>query len=150
METVKDVRRYGRSIAILEVDLDDFGSFNLEHGYRLGDRILKAAAKRLTSLLGSDVPLARVGGDSFGVCIPGADRPAAEAVAEKIAASFAGEPFRVEGRDVLVTVSVGGCCSHTDRKIARLPLEASRALQAVRRDGRGRCRVVELGAFALE
>jgi diguanylate cyclase (GGDEF)-like protein len=150
LETVKDVRRYGRSIAILEVDLDEFGSFNLEHGYRLGDRVLKAAAKRLTSLLGSDVPVARVGGDSFGVCIPGADRPAAEAVAEKIASSFAGDPLCVEGKAVAVTVSVGGCCSHTDKKIARLPLEASRALQAVRRDGKGRCRVVELGAFELE
>jgi diguanylate cyclase (GGDEF)-like protein len=150
LETVKDVRRYGRSIAILEVDLDDFGSFNLERGYRLGDKVLRASARRLEKLLGSDASIARVGGDSFGVCLPGADRPAAEAVAEKIASSFSGEPFVIDGTDIIVSVSIGGCCSHTDRKIAQLPLEASRSLERIRREGKGRCRIVELGAFALE
>jgi diguanylate cyclase (GGDEF)-like protein len=150
LETVKDVRRYGRSIAILEVDIDDFGSFNLEKGYRLGDRVLRASARRLQDLLGSEVSVARVGGDSFGVCLPGADRSAAEAVAEKIASSFASEPLEVDGTGISLTVSVGGCCSHTDKKIAQLPLEASRALASIRREGKGRCRVVELGAFALE
>ncbi len=150
LETVKDVRRYGKSIAILEVDLDDFGSFNLERGYRLGDKVLKASARRLQKLLGSDASIARVGGDSFGVCLPGADRPAAEAVAEKIASSFADDPLVIEGTEVLASVSVGGCCSHTDRKIAQLPLEASRSLERIMQEGKGRCRVVELGAFALE
>jgi diguanylate cyclase (GGDEF)-like protein len=150
LDTVKDVRRYGRSIAVLEVDLDDFGGFNLQHGYRLGDRVLNACARRLEDLLGAEASIARVGGDSFGICLPGADRIAAEAVAEKVAASFTDEPLEIDGDPFPVTVSIGGCCSHTDRKIAQLPLEASRALEQVRQNGRSRCRVVELGAFSLE
>jgi len=150
LETVRDVRRYGRSVAVLEVDIDRFGDFNLEQGYRMGDLVLKASSRRLESILGSSGSIARVGGDSFGVCLPDADRIAAEAVAEKIAASFSNDPLDVDGSPVSVTVSIGGCCSHTDRKIVRLPLEASRSLERAKQDGTGKCLIVELGAFTLE
>jgi len=150
LETVRDVRRYGRSVAVLEVDIDRFGDFNLEQGYRMGDLVLKACSRRLESTLGSGASIARVGGDSFGVCLPDADRIAAEAVAEKIAASFSNRPLDVDGSPVSVTVSIGGCCSHTDRKIVRLPLEASRSLERAKQDGTGKCRIIELGAFTLE
>lgn len=52
-------------IAIL--DIDDFSEINDALGHQQGDRLLQAVAERLKLELGSDVILARLGGDTFGL-----------------------------------------------------------------------------------
>ncbi len=52
-------------IAIL--DIDDFSEINDALGHQQGDRLLQAVAERLKLELGSDVVLARLGGDTFGL-----------------------------------------------------------------------------------
>ncbi len=52
-------------IAIL--DIDDFSEINDALGHQQGDRLLQAVAERLKLELGSNVILARLGGDTFGL-----------------------------------------------------------------------------------
>jgi len=52
-------------IAIL--DLDDFSEINDALGHQQGDRMLQAVADRLKRNLGTDVVLARIGSDTFGI-----------------------------------------------------------------------------------
>ena len=55
------------SDAIAILDIDDFSEINDALGHQQGDRLLQAVAERLKFELGSEVVVARLGGDTFGL-----------------------------------------------------------------------------------
>ncbi|MBB3349861.1 bifunctional diguanylate cyclase/phosphodiesterase [Sphingomonas sp. BK069] len=57
-------------LAVVLIDLDGFKEANDCHGHAAGDAILRAVARRLTSIFGADSTIARLGGDEFGVLVP--------------------------------------------------------------------------------
>lgn len=60
--------KQGREIAIVFLDLDDFGTIDKEYGHVFGDEILVLVAKRLKSLMANGVDyLSRYAGDEFAV-----------------------------------------------------------------------------------
>jgi diguanylate cyclase (GGDEF)-like protein len=99
--------RGGEGAAVLFCDLDRFKHVNDALGHAAGDELLRQVATRLRGVLrGSDV-VGRLSGDEFALMLPGVTEPtAAEALAGRVVACFA-EPFRVEGRELRVTTSVG-------------------------------------------
>lgn len=76
--------REGKEIAILFVDMDDFGAINKTYGHVLGDRVIQAVAKSLMGLVDvkRDV-LCRYGGDEF-VVVTLLSKPEAEVLAQRI------------------------------------------------------------------
>jgi GGDEF domain-containing protein len=83
----------GAVSALLFIDLDDFKQVNDTHGHGAGDRLLRAAAARLLSLLRPQDRVARFGGDEFVVLLDRCDGPLhGAAVAERIIAAFS-QPF---------------------------------------------------------
>jgi diguanylate cyclase (GGDEF)-like protein len=94
-------------LALLFIDLDRFKNINDSLGHRFGDLVLVGAAQRLRDALPAGASLARLGGDEFTVVLP--DVPHAHdaaAVAQRLLEAFAA-PLRVEGSDVVVTLSIG-------------------------------------------
>ncbi len=57
---------YERQIAVY-FDLDNFKTINENHGYLIGDEILKVVAERLKKAAGLDATVARLGGDEFAI-----------------------------------------------------------------------------------
>ena len=53
-------------------DLDDFKAVNDRYGHDFGDRVLIAAARRLTGVAGDGAVVARTGGDEFVLLLPDA------------------------------------------------------------------------------
>jgi len=71
--------------ALLFIDLDDFKQVNDEHGHLVGDQLLQAIARRITSCVREADTVARIGGDEFVALLENvADQTQAEAVAGKI------------------------------------------------------------------
>jgi len=71
--------------ALLFIDLDDFKQVNDEHGHMVGDQLLQAIARRITSCVREADTVARIGGDEFVALLENvADLTQAEAVAGKI------------------------------------------------------------------
>jgi len=106
--------------ALLYVDLDRFKVVNDLIGHSAGDRLLIAAARRLTGALPSAMQIARFGGDEFLVLMP--DAPTDESVwhiAEQIRSAFA-DSFRHAGEEFVITPSIG---------IARYPNDGLNAQQ---------------------
>ena len=116
----REVRRaapHKRRLAVLFMDLDGFKNINDTLGHASGDLVLQWTAQRLRNgLRPSDLlsrndddsyGLARLGGDEFTALILDIERPAdAFAVAERIGLMMR-QPFVLEGREVVVTASVG-------------------------------------------
>jgi len=96
-----------RMVAVVLVDLDHFKFINDSHGHRFGDLLLQAAAARLVATQPDPDCVGRLGGDEFVVLLA---RPAKRAdsyvLAQRLIEAFR-RPLRVDGRDVVVTASIG-------------------------------------------
>ncbi|MBI1944001.1 MAG: EAL domain-containing protein [Betaproteobacteria bacterium] len=101
-------------LAVLFVDVDRFKHINDALGHRAGDRVLAELAARFRRCLrGGDVA-ARLGGDDFVILIENlASGSGAAEVANKLLATSR-EPVLLEGRDVPLSVSIGGALSPAD------------------------------------
>ena len=78
-------KRYGHSMAVAFLDLDDFKQLNDTRGHKVGDLALKATAVVLRNTLRSTDFVARIGGDEFAVLLPETDFEAAQEAGEKVA-----------------------------------------------------------------
>jgi diguanylate cyclase (GGDEF)-like protein/PAS domain S-box-containing protein len=94
------------SFAVLSVDLDRFKEINDIFGHSTGDRLLRAAAGRLSATLDGAF-LARVGGDEFAVIVTESPAPTQAArLAERLLAAVA-DDFEIEGHRLRIGLSVG-------------------------------------------
>jgi diguanylate cyclase (GGDEF)-like protein len=93
--------------AVLFCDLDRFKQVNDVLGHAAGDELLRQVAARLRGALRPGDTVGRLSGDEFAVLLPGVtDEAAADEVARRVVGCF-DEPFRIEGRQLRVTTSVG-------------------------------------------
>lgn len=100
-------RRYGTTGAVLFLDLDDFKSVNDRLGHGGGDKVLVKVATLLRGRLRDSDFLGRLGGDEFGVLLPRADGPQAEAVAGQLLKAIASDQTVVDGKAIGIAASIG-------------------------------------------
>jgi diguanylate cyclase (GGDEF)-like protein len=105
-EQIERTLQDGGPAAVMVTDVDRFKDVNDTLGHHSGDLLLKICADRLQGAVRDSDTVARLGGDEFAVLLPGADRDVAEAVAERVYEAFR-QPFRLDGADLDVRVSVG-------------------------------------------
>ncbi len=105
--------RAGRAVAVLFIDLDRFKVINDSLGHPIGDQLLQATAERLKQCIREGDTVARLGGDEFTVLLsdlptepPATAQGAAAVVAEKIQYTLS-QPLTLEGREVLISPSIG-------------------------------------------
>ncbi|KZE33315.1 hypothetical protein AVW16_09135 [Crenobacter luteus] len=99
--------RSGRRLAVLFLDLNRFKPVNDTYGHAAGDAVLKVLAQRLTGALRAEDTVARLGGDEFVVLLErvgGNDDVDTLVVRLK---NVVGQPIEVDGRSVVLGVSVG-------------------------------------------
>jgi diguanylate cyclase (GGDEF)-like protein len=75
-------------VAVVIVDLDNFKTINDTHGHPYGDEVLRAVGAALRSVIRGCDTAARVGGEEFGLILPGSDSRSAFAVAERARAAI--------------------------------------------------------------
>jgi len=88
------------------MDLDHFKLINDTLGHSLGDQLLIEAAGRLQQHAKEKDLIARLGGDEFVFLLPCAGQTQAAEFASGLLNSFE-KPFRLNGEDVFVTLSIG-------------------------------------------
>lgn len=97
----------GSLVAVHFLDLDHFKNINDLFGHPMGDRLLRAVAKRLLETVRESDLVARLGGDEFAVLQIGArDRDAVEVLAQRISQALR-VPFSFEEGEAQTGVSVG-------------------------------------------
>jgi diguanylate cyclase (GGDEF)-like protein/PAS domain S-box-containing protein len=101
-------RRKKTKFALLYIDLDNFKEINDSLGHGLGDKLLKAVAGRLSSIVRREIDtLARMGGDEY-MFILGDITMAedAEKITENVL-SMVRKPFKIEDIKHHITASIG-------------------------------------------
>jgi diguanylate cyclase (GGDEF)-like protein len=97
----------GGLAGVFFLDLDNFKHVNDGMGHVFGDRVLQAVAERLRAAVSEFGYCARLGGDEFTVVCETARRAEdIEHAARKIVQSFQ-EPLVVDGRELLMGLSLG-------------------------------------------
>ncbi|MFJ3583230.1 aminotransferase class I/II-fold pyridoxal phosphate-dependent enzyme [Streptomyces sp. NPDC090127] len=133
-------RRESTLTCMLFVDLDDFKVVNDTMGHSVGDELLVAVARRLTSVLRLSDTAARLGGDEFAVLIEGAREPGdAEALAAQIVHTLS-QPFHLTDGAVSVSTSVGVATVLDSAHAEELLGHADLALYAAKAAGKKRWR----------
>ncbi|PZP57431.1 MAG: hypothetical protein DI596_09255, partial [Azospira oryzae] len=105
-QALASAQRQGGELAVMFIDLDLFKHINDSLGHATGDRLLEAAARRLSSCVRESDTVARLGGDEFVVVLNGITEEAMTTVAQKILEALR-EPFVVEGHVLHLTCSIG-------------------------------------------
>jgi diguanylate cyclase (GGDEF)-like protein/PAS domain S-box-containing protein len=100
--------RRSRQAGVIFLDLDGFTAINDLVGHGAGDLVLAQAARRLRAVVPAQETVARWGGDEFAVLMENATATQEIVeLAERLAGTIAGEPFRVADREIGMTASVG-------------------------------------------
>uniref|UniRef100_UPI000AF23662 putative bifunctional diguanylate cyclase/phosphodiesterase n=1 Tax=Streptomyces aureus TaxID=193461 RepID=UPI000AF23662 len=134
-------RRESTLTCMLFVDLDDFKVVNDTMGHSVGDELLVAVARRLTSVLRLTDTAARLGGDEFAVLIEGAREPRdAETLAAEIVHTLS-QPFHLTDGAVSVSTSVGVATVLDSAHAEELLGHADLALYAAKAAGKKRWRL---------
>jgi diguanylate cyclase (GGDEF)-like protein len=95
-----------QSMALLLIDFDNFKTINDTLGHPIGDRLLKAATKRMVRCIRQEDFIARLGGDEFIVLLNKSDTNAAMMVAEKLINVLA-RTFQFGEYTMRISASVG-------------------------------------------
>ncbi len=77
-------KRYGQSLSLLSIDLDNFKTVNDEYGHPVGDKLLACVARTLKSNIRVIDIAARFGGDEFCILFPQIGPHAASRIADKL------------------------------------------------------------------
>ncbi len=94
-------------LALIFIDLDGFKAVNDAYDHETGDKLIRAVAAGLESVVAGDGIIARLGGDEFAVLVTG---ESAVNRSERIAArvlAFVKEPFDIDGRIASIGASIG-------------------------------------------
>lgn len=106
-QMIKDAKRCNNKLAVLFLDLDDFKKVNDTLGHSVGDELLIQAAARLQNTIRSDDVVGRLGGDEFIILFNDIDdQEDVETAANKLLQQFY-QPFQLESRELVSTISIG-------------------------------------------
>jgi diguanylate cyclase (GGDEF)-like protein len=100
-------RRYDRTFSLVVFDIDHFKKINDTYGHLAGDAVLRQLGALVRGKVRRDDVCARIGGEEFAVVLPEIQREGASELARKLLELVATTPFKFEGQNIEVTISLG-------------------------------------------
>ena len=131
-------KRNEKKLAVLFLDLDDFKTVNDTYGHHIGDQLLIAFAKRLEGIFRKSDTFARLSGDEFAVILEtiSSHKDVAKIAQKTIA--LCSTPYKLDGNDVLVMLSMGISIYPEDGRDADTLLQrADAAMYRAKEQGEG-------------
>ncbi|MEW8506264.1 MAG: EAL domain-containing protein [Candidatus Thiodiazotropha sp.] len=145
---LSNAKRHGNGLALLYLDLDNFGVINDSAGHTTGDELLRQVAKRLRHVIRQPDLVARQGGDEFLILmVPATKDERIDDLARQLALesttlaqrvlSLMHEPFLVDGNTYYIKTSIGISLYPEDAKNrVELMKNADAAMYTAKGDGR--------------
>ena len=95
---VARAQRYGRQLALVVFDLDDFKAINDRIGHLAGDAVLAEIAERVRDVVRTADVACRVGGDEFAVILPESSMDDADQLYHRLRGAVSTRPVGQAGR----------------------------------------------------
>ena len=130
-------------VSVLMIDVDKFKQINDRYGHSIGDAVLRHFAELVSENLRQTDMAGRLGGEEFGIVLPGADVDSAMHYAERLRQRVANLPLVKGDTCIAFTVSIGvtqlvASDANPDAALARVDI----ALYRAKEFGRNRVEVV--------
>jgi diguanylate cyclase (GGDEF)-like protein len=100
-------KRFGSPVAVLMLDIDWFKRVNDTHGHAMGDAVLRHLAELTKGRLRGIDLFGRLGGEEFGILLPGTDGPGAWQFADRFRRDVAETPIKSCAGTIPITISIG-------------------------------------------
>lgn len=136
-------RQRGEPLCLVLFDIDHFKRVNDSYGHPTGDAVLARVGEAIGSFCGASDVAGRVGGEEFGVALPGATLQTAIAFAERLRTYIETQTFSADSHAdpaaFRITVSAGiAALQNGQRETVDLKAAADRALYRAKEAGRNR------------
>jgi diguanylate cyclase (GGDEF)-like protein len=125
--------RYGRPLALVMFDVDNFKHINDTLGHPVGDLVLAGIARRIKRKMRTTDYLGRWGGEEFLLICPETDTQGATQIAERMRRAIRRKGFSSAG---VVTASFGVGCHSGEGNVEVLIQRADQYLYAAKQRGR--------------
>ena len=135
----KELNRADRNqseFALLLFDVDHFKKVNDTYGHAVGDLVLKEISRVVRKELRDVDVFGRLGGEEFGVVLPGANLTKAHVVADRLRQLVKAAVIKINADYVGVTISVGIIASKGKSVRDELMKQADSALYSAKHSGR--------------
>lgn len=136
LQHLVDIAR-GGCVAIVSIDY--FRAMNMRHGQSFGDEVLVVFSELLRTLMRSDDIIARIGGESLAVLLPGVPAASGRAMCDRIVSTLSDIRGTVDRDGTPITASIGlsPICATLDETMTR----AEMALFLAKAKGRNRLEI---------
>lgn len=137
-EMIEKSQERSEDLTLAMIDIDMFMNINNEHGYEVGDEVIRAVANHISNNTPDSSEIYRYSGDEFAVIFPSTEKERAFLMMEKLRESFS---FNRENGDkqVNVTLSIGiSSCPEDGSRITEIVRKAEGALFRAKKAGRNK------------
>ncbi len=107
-----------KPVSIVIADTDNLKAVNDQFGHTAGDQMLKSIASALMGAFRKEDMIARIGGDEFGVLLPGIDESGVEEAIRRIRENVSAQNGRERGFEISLSVGTSTSVSGKDLKEA--------------------------------
>ncbi len=129
-------KRFGEPLTLLMWDVDNFKQINDRFGHKSGDRALVAIGQAMKKRLRETDFIARYGGEEFVVLLTGANKAAAETLADQIRLEVQGSGLHSGNKRIEVTASCGLSVFTGEDVPEDVFVRADKALYQAKRQGK--------------
>jgi diguanylate cyclase (GGDEF)-like protein/PAS domain S-box-containing protein len=137
---IRGAAEFGWPLAVAIFDVDHFKEVNDRHGHAIGDKVLQLLVARAGAAIRGGDLIGRLGGEEFGILMPGATAEDAGLVAERLRRAI--EMSRTGDQGLpRITVSIGIALRANRRDASVLLAAADSALYAAKGAGRNQVRL---------
>ena len=128
-------------LSIIMCDVDYFKRFNDTFGHVAGNDVLQEVASRIAGTVRDSDYVARYGGEEFAILLGRCNLDVAAKLAERIRENIAKDPFRIDGADHAITISLGCAEIRASDDAAGFIARADTALYVAKQNGRNRVEI---------
>lgn len=135
---IKRTNRTDQPFCLMIMDIDFFKTVNDRFGHAVGDQVLSHFADLLLSNIREIDEAGRLGGEEFGVILPGTSINSAFNIAQRLCSTVENQEIFTSAKKINITVSIGVSELKIGETGDQLIIRADTAMYAAKQNGRNR------------